>query len=62
MSVAGSDPEPSTVEELREAAVTLLEARGTAVVTATDGEAETIATVDAVVQAFRTAGVPTRQG
>ncbi len=62
VSVAGSAPEPVSLDELHEAADALVEARGTALVSASDTEDETAATIESIVADFRAAGVPTRQG
>ncbi len=62
VSVAGSPPEPTSLEDLREAADALIDAHGTALVIANDAGDETAATVEEIVRLFRSAGVPTRQG
>jgi hypothetical protein len=61
VSVAGSAPERSSTEELREAATALLDAGGTVIVTANDAGDDTAATVESIVRIFRAAGVPTTE-
>ncbi len=57
-SLGGSDPEPTTVEELREAAIALAEAGGSVgVAGASSGAGLDIAAQ--IVKAFDDAGVPT---
>jgi hypothetical protein len=53
--------EPTTLPELREAAAALARAGGTATVSATDADPETIGIADGITDALRGAGVPTQR-